>query len=146
MVAEGQLVWLFSKGDLVLSNEPKVAQKIIPIIFNETEKREGKLNIYSYDYDDRPRRIQTATDSIYQGSWRLSVIDWLLAELTVAKILEYDLSDIPLSEFGRMRSPKRRSYYYTANLALVMTLDDENLEATIKFNGRVITGPTNVMY
>jgi len=68
MVATGQLIWLFSKGDLILSDEPKVVQQAITTTFNELGERKGSLRIYSYDDDDRPERIQDSTNGICQDS------------------------------------------------------------------------------
>ena len=69
-----------------------------------------------------------------------------MAELKIAKVLEYDLSNIPLNEFESRRSPDRRSYYYIADLQLVMELDGEILEAAIYFKGRELVRATDVMY
>ena len=65
MLAIGQLVWLFTKGDLIISDKPKVAEFVITTTFNKTDDRKGKLRIYSYDDDDRPERIQNAMDGMH---------------------------------------------------------------------------------
>lgn len=63
-VAVGQLVWLFKKGDLVLSDEPKEVQYVITVAFNASEDRKGNLKIYSYDDDDPPERIHNSINGI----------------------------------------------------------------------------------
>jgi hypothetical protein len=55
-----QLLWLIKKGDLILSNEPKVVKKFFTKTFSETEERIGTLPIYSYDDDDIPERLANA--------------------------------------------------------------------------------------
>ena len=56
-MAKEQLLWLIKKGDLILSDEPKVVTHIFNKSFTETELRAGTIPIYSYDDDDIPERF-----------------------------------------------------------------------------------------
>jgi hypothetical protein len=59
-MAEGQFLWLIKKGDLILSNEPKVVKQLFTKMFLEAEERTGTIPIYSYDDDDLPERFANA--------------------------------------------------------------------------------------
>ena len=55
-MAKEQLKWLIKKGDVVLSDQPKMARRWFTIAFQENGLRNGTIPIYSYDYDDLPER------------------------------------------------------------------------------------------
>ena len=55
-----QLLWLIKKGDLILSDQPKVVKQFFTKSFSETEKMTGIIPIYSYDDDDMPERLANA--------------------------------------------------------------------------------------
>jgi hypothetical protein len=62
-VAMGQLVWLFNKGDLILSDRPATVSQPLIIVFGENDSRQGTITIYSYpDDEDRPTKIQNSMD------------------------------------------------------------------------------------
>jgi len=56
LMAKDQLRWLIKKGDVILSDQPKVTRKWFTISFQEGGPRNGTIPIYSYDYDDLPER------------------------------------------------------------------------------------------
>ena len=55
-MAKEQLMWLIKKGDLILSDDPKVVNQQFTKSFLETDLRKGQLPIYAYDNDDIPER------------------------------------------------------------------------------------------
>jgi hypothetical protein len=59
-MAEKQLVWLIKKGDLILSNEPKIVKTTFNRNFTEQDTRTGKFQIYAFDGDDLPDRLANA--------------------------------------------------------------------------------------
>lgn len=65
-MAEGQMLWLLNKGDVILSSEPKVGETTITVAFMKTEPRTGTMTIYMYPDDDRPERIHNAMDGTYR--------------------------------------------------------------------------------
>jgi hypothetical protein len=56
-MAKEQLLWLIKKGDLILSDEPKVVRQIFNKTFSKTEPRIGTIPIYSYDDHYPPERF-----------------------------------------------------------------------------------------
>src|ERR1700753_4053254 len=50
-LVKGQIHWILSKGDLILSNKPTEQKVSITVEFGESTKRSGKLPIYWYDDD-----------------------------------------------------------------------------------------------
>lgn len=58
--AQGHLIWLLVKGDLILSDRPKVGEETITVSFSTPDNRSGKVTIYRYSDDDRPKRLRTA--------------------------------------------------------------------------------------
>jgi len=66
-MAQGQLLWLLNKGDVVLSNKPYKAVQDITVSFTKTEKRQGTVTIYRYSDDDRPTRFHIAKEGMLPG-------------------------------------------------------------------------------
>ena len=60
--AKEQLMWLIKKGDLILSDDPKVVKQQFTRCFSETDLRKGQMPIYAYDDDDIPERFSTSQD------------------------------------------------------------------------------------
>jgi len=57
-VAQGQLLWLINKGDLILLDQPHTFSQVIMVSFKETDSKKRKLTIYSYpEEDDRPNKL-----------------------------------------------------------------------------------------
>ena len=56
-MAGEQLIWLIKKGDLILSDEPKVVKQQFTQNFPEMGLRKGKIPIYAYYDDDIPERF-----------------------------------------------------------------------------------------
>jgi hypothetical protein len=56
IMAKDQLKWLIKKGDLMLSNQPKVTRRWFNISFQEHGPRNGDIPIYAYDFNDLPER------------------------------------------------------------------------------------------
>ncbi|OXV10191.1 hypothetical protein Egran_02048, partial [Elaphomyces granulatus] len=101
-----ELLWLIKKGDLILSDGPKVVEQRFAKTFLETDTRTGTLPIYSYDDKDIPER--------FANSQR---------ELTETCQLEYDLTNIPLREFKHHKPPRSNTPFYTTSLLLILKLD-----------------------
>ena len=60
-MARGQISWPIRKGDLLLSDETKVAEKECHFTFLETGNRKFKFSVYEYaDDEDVPTRFQIA--------------------------------------------------------------------------------------
>jgi len=110
-MAMEQLLWLIKKGDLILSNEPRVVKQNFSKSFSETETRTGTIPIYSYDDDDIPERIAYAQH-----------------DLNVFRTLHYDLATIPLGEFRRHTPPGSNVPFYITTLTLVLKLDPHLLK------------------
>jgi hypothetical protein len=68
-LAHGQLTWLISKGDLLLSDEPKEAQREFGFNFRDNNSRVIDLPIYEYSDDDVPDVYATAQDGKLNISW-----------------------------------------------------------------------------
>ena len=56
-MAKEQLMWLIKKGDLILSDQPKVVRRWFTMNFPENGPRRGTIPIYAYDDDDIPKRL-----------------------------------------------------------------------------------------
>ena len=56
-MAREQLMWLIKKGDLILSDQPKVVKRWFTMNFPENGPRRGIIPIYAYDDDDIPKRL-----------------------------------------------------------------------------------------
>jgi hypothetical protein len=61
-MANGQLVWLIQKGDLLLSNEQKEAEQMFAFTFRETESRKLRLCVYEYSDEDLPSQFQNSRE------------------------------------------------------------------------------------
>jgi hypothetical protein len=61
-MANAQMIWLIRKGDLLLSNQPKVAEQMVTFRFWERDSRKFRLCIYEYSDDDLPARFLTARE------------------------------------------------------------------------------------
>lgn len=58
-MARTQLTWLIRKGDLILSDEKREAEKEFMHTFSDPDDRKFKLPIYEYADDDLPDRYET---------------------------------------------------------------------------------------
>ena len=62
-LATGRMRWLINKGDLILSDGARTEEIPVTIIFQQSDPRERKMFIYSYEDDDYlPTKLQ---DSIH---------------------------------------------------------------------------------
>ena len=59
-MAKDQLMWFIKKGDVILSNEPRIVEESFAKIFSENDLRRGEIPIYAYDDDDIPERFANA--------------------------------------------------------------------------------------
>lgn len=128
-MAQGQLLWLLNKGDVVLSNKPYKAEQDITVSFTKTEKRQGTVTIYRYSDDDRPTRFYIAKE-----------------ELDVAYVLAYDVSNVSLNEFELVRGRDRKSACYVAVIKLIIILERNNLKASIWWKDRELSTADDIMY
>jgi hypothetical protein len=75
-VAQGQLLWLLNKGDLILSDNPNPVSQRITMSFRESDSKKFEMTIYSYpDDDDRPTKIQNSVDGMYFSFLLLSEVE-----------------------------------------------------------------------
>ena len=64
-IAQGQLLWLINKGDLILSDKPEIISQAIKVTFQQADPMKRTITIYSYpDDDDRPTKTQNALDGM----------------------------------------------------------------------------------
>ncbi|KAI9776338.1 MAG: hypothetical protein M1839_000418 [Geoglossum umbratile] len=124
-MARNQLMWLIKKGDLLLSDEAKVAEQTCTVYFSETGPRDGKILIYTYDDEDIPERFDNSE-----------------RELLVAHTLEYNLTNFPLHEFKRQQPPGGNQPFYIASLKLTMRMiaDPRQLEVELCWKETVLYG------
>lgn len=59
LMAKKQLVWLFKKGDVVLSNKPKKQHEMFGVQFKEIGIKTGEVPIYAYPGEDVPEGSQS---------------------------------------------------------------------------------------
>jgi hypothetical protein len=64
ITANGQLTWLIQKGDILLPNTQREAEKEFAFNFRETDDRIFKLPIYEYPDDNMPDRLETAQEGM----------------------------------------------------------------------------------
>jgi len=67
-MAKEQLMWLIKKGDLILSDQPKVVRRWFTMNFPEQGPRRGMIPIYAYDDDDIPERLGNSKNGKLNGS------------------------------------------------------------------------------
>ncbi|KAH0556727.1 hypothetical protein GP486_005482 [Trichoglossum hirsutum] len=125
ITAKDQLRWLIKKGDLMLSNQPKIKREWFTISFQEHSPRDGAIPIYSYDYDDLPSRCGNA-----------------LNELTPIHTLNYDLKDLPIEQFRLRQRPGLPLPFYAASLSLTMNLDPRQLLVELRWKDTVLCSVT----
>ncbi|KAF2188028.1 actin-like ATPase domain-containing protein [Zopfia rhizophila CBS 207.26] len=129
IVAEGQLLWLLNKGDVILSTEATKGEHDITVSFTKTELRQGTITIYMYSDDDRPSRIQDSKE-----------------ELIDAYVLTWDLTGVPLTEFEVRKGVDKQPIYF-AVLKLKMSVWRENVEASIVWKNEIaLCTASNIMY
>ncbi|KAH6663361.1 hypothetical protein B0J14DRAFT_609302 [Halenospora varia] len=102
-LAKDQLFWLIKKGDLILSTRPKEASGSVTLQFEESSPRKGTIQIYAYDRENFPKSLKSCEK-----------------DLTKLYNLEYDMTRIPVQEFGHQRVDG--SLIYIADLKLSMRL------------------------
>lgn len=61
-MAEGQLMWLIKKGDLLLTEKPKTVEQMFTYKFPERSIRKGRIKVYTYADDDAPERVSNARE------------------------------------------------------------------------------------
>ena len=68
-MAKEQLMWLIKKGDLILSDEPRVVKQSFTKNFSEMDLRKGTIPIYAYYDDDIPGRFANSQNGklIFSG-------------------------------------------------------------------------------
>lgn len=119
--AKDQMAWLVKKGDLVLSDKGNYSSVQICRRFGTEESKIFSTPLMANDDDDAPQGhlhngkfdyppLHTASD----GS----------LELYEVTRLRYDLSDIPESDFEKLRITSRRGWYYHANLTFHLLITD----------------------
>lgn len=141
-IAEGQLLWLIKKGDLILSDQPKETRSTFNMNFTEEGLRTGAIPIYVYDDDFLPDRLADSREGLLFHSI-LGVIfkkfELTRLELHLLHNIHYDLKDIPLQEFPRsVNVNSRSSYLHTATLTLTMRLEPGVLNIYLHFGERLI--------
>jgi hypothetical protein len=135
------MLWILTKGDLVLSNQPATSVQHVGSPFVDTDNHRRKLTIYSYDDDDRPIKMSysisgmsTTTDSIMNAR---TCSQAPLAEFQVSHELEYSLNDIPLQEVQKFKTKK--GLYYDVQQTLTLTPMQDGLHSALYFNGVELT-------
>jgi hypothetical protein len=68
-MAEGQLLWMLNKGDVVLSTKPYKAEQDITVTFMKTDERKGQITIYRFSDDDEERPVHFRTSK--EGKFHL---------------------------------------------------------------------------
>ena len=63
-MAEGQLKWLITKGELILSDTAKEVTAVFKKNFTATGPKTGSFPIYAYDFDDPPDRLFPARNGM----------------------------------------------------------------------------------
>lgn len=63
-MASAQMIWLIKKGDLLLSNQPKVAEEMVTFKFWEKDSKRFGLCVYEYADHDLPDRFVTAREGM----------------------------------------------------------------------------------
>ncbi|KAN0071918.1 hypothetical protein V8E54_009647 [Elaphomyces granulatus] len=128
-MAKEQLLWLIKKGDLILSNKPKVhvVTEIFNKTFSKTEPRTGTIPIYSYDDHYPP-------ETIYEPEYEHG--------LAVVCILEYDLTNIPLRDFRRIASRGNNMPFYATFLELTLKFDLQLLNIELSCKGMLLCSET----
>jgi len=120
-LAKEQLIWFIKKGDVILSDQPRVVKKWFSINFLATGPRMGRVPIYTYDDDDIPDRFSNAEN-----------------DLSLLYALEYDLTEFPLDEFTRRQPRGTKVPFYVASLSLTMSLSLEMLQIELCWKERTL--------
>jgi hypothetical protein len=63
-MARGQMIWLMSKGQVILSNEPWKAQQVLKFRFPRQTEMQISLPVYEYEFDDKPTKIQDSKSGL----------------------------------------------------------------------------------
>ncbi|KAF2267873.1 actin-like ATPase domain-containing protein [Lojkania enalia] len=127
--AQGQLIWLLNKGDLVLHNQERKAEQDILLTFLQTEARRKVLPIYRYSDDDRPTRFRNAMEELYQ-----------VASLTI------DLSNVDVKDFEFEKGHTRNLNTYKALVKLTLVLKNNRLKASIWWKGAEVAVQDGLPY
>lgn len=72
-MAEGQLLWLLNKGDVVLSSKPYKAEQDITVAFKKTEERSGQITIYRFSEDDEERPMHFRNSKEGKATFLLAI-------------------------------------------------------------------------
>ncbi|OQV06071.1 hypothetical protein CLAIMM_10703 [Cladophialophora immunda] len=121
-IVEGRLLWMLSKGDLVLSDSPTTVSQMISLSFRDTDKTKRQLTIYSYagddgDDDDRPHTIKNSLDDLVEFD-----------------VLEYDLASLVRKRLEKAKG--RNGTFYVARLKLTLALSADRLSAVLSCDGQ----------
>jgi hypothetical protein len=64
--AEGQMVWMLHKGDIILGNQVMSESKIFSVSFNGQQFGRRTSVIYSFEDDDRPHNFHTGQNGKHE--------------------------------------------------------------------------------
>ncbi|KAF2658712.1 hypothetical protein K491DRAFT_755999 [Lophiostoma macrostomum CBS 122681] len=139
-LADGQLLWFFTKGDLIASNSPLSVTETISLHFSTSEPKKKALQFFRYSEDDRPTRFKEAQNGSYssQSTHGYTSLLTLAIELDAVCTLEVDLSDFPDSAFTLGQRPGM----IQVEVAVKMRLVGDSLSASVASkSGRWLNKP-----
>jgi len=143
-VAQGQMLWMINRGDLILSDDPHTVSQVIMTSFKEADSKDRKLTVYSYpDDDDRPTTITNSLDGKHlpgHNFARSQVANSSIVELKVVHALEYDLSEIPLKSLEKSKG--KDGTYYSIRLKLSLTATSAGLDCTLSWGTTELASAT----
>ncbi|PVH78397.1 hypothetical protein DL98DRAFT_590324 [Cadophora sp. DSE1049] len=121
--ASRQINWLIHRGDLMSTH---TIEKDITCSFGEHETRIFKLPVYTYihdeDNEEKPDRFETGQHELEE----------------VAK-LNFDLSQVPFSDFESHRNSNTRQLFYTAYMKCMIFISEVGLEVQVLLNGHQLS-------
>jgi hypothetical protein len=138
------LTWPILKGDLILSDEPRVVPKECHFEFRENQERKFKFPIYEYEYDDEVPTSFKYSNGKYNslpnsisGNETSTTNPHKFIDLTEVFTLNCDLSKYPIDDFDRYDNGGRP--YYVASLICRLSVSRTTFTAEMLWNGNVVS-------
>jgi hypothetical protein len=139
-IAQAQLTYLLNEGDVVLLDEPRVVEREFDFSFPRSRTGVITFPIYRHsasEGEERPTRFKNARDGQYYDTLMCFQTLTLSSEFEVACTLEINLARI-VRNCEKQRGWGLSATMCRTTLKLVMTLDGNDLRASLEWKGEVI--------
>jgi hypothetical protein len=144
-MAVDQMRWLFKKGDVILSNQPREEYQTFVVQFKEHGTKSGEIPIYSYPDEDVPERCMNGMFSDLPELSKGRVLILPDPGMEIVHVLKYNLASIPTDEFESHQEKRKGPINFYASLKINLVMDGNSLKMALYFGKRLLdSGEVNM--